>query len=147
MIYPEQTGLFRRWHNTGVDVIMTIRLINVYFCKLRNSPIPEKMENYFSPISAKPGTKRKRGRDEMQDEFVPSSEIGDDEALCILGEEETLEAEAYRIDDEIWVLGFEGEDDGVDSDAFDSDLADDTDLEEVEGVVGEEPEDSEEYDE
>jgi hypothetical protein len=40
MIYPEQTGLFRRWHNTGVDVIMTIRLINVYFCKLRNSPIP-----------------------------------------------------------------------------------------------------------
>jgi len=83
----------------------------------------------------------------MQDEFVPSSEIGDDEALCILGEEDTLEAEAYRIDDEIWVLGFEGEDDGVDSDAFDSDLADDTDLEEVEGVVGEEPEDSEEFDE
>ena len=46
-----------------------------------------------------------------------------------------------------WVLGFEGEDDGVDSDAFDSDLADDTDFEEAEGVVGEEPEDSEEFDE
>ena len=44
-------------------------------------------------------------------------------------------------------MGFEGEDDGVDSDAFDSDLADDTDFEEVEGVVGEEPEDSEEFDE
>lgn len=101
MIYPEQTGLFRRWHNIGVDVVMTIRLINVYFCELRNSPIPEKMENYFSPISAKPGTKRKRDRDEMQDKFAPSSEIEDDEALCILGEEETLEAEAYCIDDEM----------------------------------------------
>jgi len=78
---------------------------------------------------------------------VPSSEIEGDEALCILGEEETLEAEAYCIDDEIWDLGFEGEDDGVDSDAFDSDLADDTDFEEVEGVVGEEPEDSERFDE
>lgn len=83
----------------------------------------------------------------MQDEFVPSSEIEDDEALCILGEEETLETEAYCIDDEIWVLGFEGEDDGDDSDAFDSDLADDTDFEEVEGVVDEEPEDSEGFDE
>jgi hypothetical protein len=143
MIYPELTGLFRRWHNAGVDVIMTIRLINLYFCKLRNSPIPEKLENYFSPISAKPGTKRKRGEDEMEDEFVPSSEIQDDEALCMPEEEEALEAEAYCINDEIWVLGFEGEDDGVDGDAFDSDLADDADFEEVEGVVGEEPEDSE----
>lgn len=49
----------------------------------------------------------------MQDEFVPSPEIEDDEALRILGEEETLEAEAYRIDDGIWDLGFK---------AFDSDL-------------------------
>lgn len=79
----------------------------------------------------------------MEDEFVPSSEIQDDEALCMPEEEEALEAEAYCINDEIWVLGFEGEDDGVDGDAFDSDLADDADFEEVEGVVGEEPEDSE----
>jgi hypothetical protein len=40
-------------------------------------------------------------------------------------------------------LGFEGEDDGVDGDAFDSDLADDTNFKEVEGVVGEELEDLE----
>lgn len=98
---PRADGSISKTANIGVDVVMTIRLINVYFCELRNSPIPEKMENYFSPISAKPGTKRKRDRDEMQDEFAPSSEIEDDEALCILGEEETLEAEAYCIDDEM----------------------------------------------
>jgi hypothetical protein len=78
IIHPEQMGPFRRWHNAGVDVMMIIRLINVYFCKLRNSPIPQKLENYFSPISAKPGTKRKWGGDEMEDEFVSSSEIEDD---------------------------------------------------------------------
>jgi hypothetical protein len=55
--------------------------------QLRNSPIPEKLENYFSPISAKPGTKCKRGEDKIEDEFVPSSEIEDDEALCMPGEE------------------------------------------------------------
>ena len=137
MIYPERMDLFQRWHNAGVDVTMTIRLINVYFCKLRDSPIPGKLENYFSPISNKPGAKRKRGGDEIQEEFIPSSKIEDDETLCVPEEEETLKAEADCIDDEIWVLGFDGGDHGVDSNAEDSDLADNSDFEEVEGVAGE----------
>ena len=68
---------------------------------------------------------------------MPSSEIEDDETLCVPEEEETLKAEADCIDDEIWVLGFDGGDHGVDSNAEDSDLADNSNFEEVEGVAGE----------
>src|SRR5579871_3723753 len=47
MLFKYNTG---KWHNAGVDVLMTIRLIHVYFSRMGGSPIPHKLESYFTPV-------------------------------------------------------------------------------------------------
>jgi len=49
-IYPDDNTVLGKWHNAGVDVLMTMRLIHVYFCRMGRSPIPHKLESYFTPV-------------------------------------------------------------------------------------------------
>jgi len=49
-IYPDDNTVLGKWHNAGVDVLMTMRLIHVYFCRMGRSPIPYKLDSYFTPV-------------------------------------------------------------------------------------------------
>jgi hypothetical protein len=49
LIFPEKEDLFAQWHNAGPDVIMTIQLIEFYFCRMTKNPVAGKLESYFAP--------------------------------------------------------------------------------------------------
>lgn len=44
--FPEQRELSKYWHNPGVDVTMTKELIEAYFHRASNRPIPGKIDSY-----------------------------------------------------------------------------------------------------
>jgi hypothetical protein len=110
LIFPEDPCLLHRWHNAGADVQMTIRLINVCFCRVKGISIPGKIDAYFPPvpirdIAAESGTSLETQDTEIQDESIENLDTGDDELMATLNWQDELEAEGDDTGD-----GIEGSD-------------------------------------
>jgi hypothetical protein len=61
LIYPNDKTVCGKWHNAGVDVLMTTRLIHAYFCKMGRSPLPHTVESYFAPECSSESGERSDG--------------------------------------------------------------------------------------
>jgi hypothetical protein len=60
-IYPNGKTVWDKWHNAGVDVLMTMRLIHVYFCRMVRSPLPHTLDSYFTPACPSESGERSGG--------------------------------------------------------------------------------------
>ncbi|KAJ5405069.1 hypothetical protein N7465_006353 [Penicillium sp. CMV-2018d] len=119
-IFPEDAELANGWHNSDVDTMMTIKLIETYFIRALDQPIPGKIDSYFRPILPEDVESR------LEDLNI--NECDDDEERC----NEMFYQEMRDLDDELCKEeGEEGEQSEADEEA-DEEMTEDegTDIEE-----------------
>lgn len=104
-IFPEDAELADGWHNSDVNTMMTIKLIEAYFFRALDQPVPAMIDSYSRPILPEVVESRLKelNLNECDDEEEKFNEMFYEE-MCVLDDElckeESEEGEQSEDDEE-----------------------------------------------